>query len=65
MANAHVVLDFSRWPEVVHEMRRAVVRALEAEAEISPPDVADALIRVAARFDAGLTNAAALRPNDV
>ena len=58
MANAKITIDVQQWPEMIHSVRHLVYLALVAEAERSTPDVAAALLRVAARIDAGLVDAA-------
>lgn len=60
MANVEIIVDFTKWPEVLHGIRREVAKAIEAEAADAAPEVAAALIRVAARIDAGLTDVASL-----
>lgn len=59
MASASIVVDFTKWPELVHGIRREVVALMEAEAGRAAPEVREALLRVAAKFDAGLTDLAA------
>lgn len=60
--NAVIQVDFSKWPELIHAIRHEVYRALSAEAERSEPAVAEALLRVAAKVDAGLTDVAESNP---
>jgi hypothetical protein len=55
---SEIVIDFSKWPEMVHALRRSVVQALLEEAADAEPKVAEALRRVAACVDAGLKSAA-------
>jgi len=49
-----IVVDVTRWPELIASLRKEVADALREEAQDLPPDAAAAVERVALNVEMGL-----------